>query len=383
MIERVTIDGTEVVLVGTAHVSADSADEAVQVIDDENPDVVCVELDEKRYESLTAEEQWKNLEVKEALKEGKGSVLLMNILLSVYQKRIGASLDIRPGAEMVAAVDAADDRDIPVSLIDRDIQDTLHDALNALSMTEKLKLLSFGAYGLIADETVTQEDVEELREANIVDSMITQLGDRFPSLKATFLDKRDTHMARRIQELEAENVVVIVGAAHVSGIKEKLTWDSIPAIEPAPTRRFSPFKALKYGIPLLILGMFTYIFVSVGIDAARDAFLFWVLINGGLAATAAVIARAHPFTVVTAFLSAPVASVNPAIPTGLVAAYTENVFSPPTVGDLEAISDIVSYRDFWSNSALRLILIFFLVNLASSIGSYIGAGYLAKVLTGA
>ncbi len=383
MIERVQLDGKEVVLVGTAHVSEESATQATEVIDQENPDVVCVELDEKRYESLTEEEQWKNLEVKQALQEGKGSVLLMNVLLSIYQKRIGQSLDIRPGAEMVAAVDAAKERDIPVSLIDRDIQDTLRDALNALSIIEKMKLLSFGVYGFFADTAVTQEQVEEMKDANIVDSMITELGDQFPAIKENFLDKRDTHMAHNIRQLEADKVVVIVGAAHVSGIKEKLTRDTLPELSPAATPRFSAFKAVKYGIPLLIVSMFAYIFFGIGIDAARNAFLFWLLINGGLAATAAIIARSHPFTVITTLLTAPFASVNPAVPTGLIAAYTENIFRPPKVGDLEAISDIVSYKEFWSNSALRLILIFFLVNLGSSLGTYIGAGYLAKVLAGA
>lgn len=383
MIERVQVDGKEIVLVGTAHVSAESAKEVEAVIDAEDPDVVCVELDEKRYESLTEEEKWKNLEVKEALQEGKGSVLLMNILLSIYQKRIGESMDIKPGAEMLAAVDAAKERDVPVSLIDRDIQDTLRDALNSLSTLEKLKLFSYGAYGIFSNETITEEQIEEMKDANIVDSLITDLGDQFPSLKENFLDKRDTHMAANIRKLEADKVVVVVGAAHVSGIKEKLTWEKLEEPDRAATKQFSVLKALKYGIPLLILGMFSYIFLFVGIDAARDAFIFWFLINGGLSALAALIARSHPFTIIAAFLTAPFASVNPAVPTGLVAAYTENVFRPPKVGDLEAIGNISGYGSFWSNSALRLILIFFLVNLGSSIGTYLGAGYLAKILTGA
>ncbi len=383
MIERVTVDGTEVVLVGTAHVSEQSAREVEAVIDAEDPDVVCVELDEKRYESLTEEEQWKNLQVREALKEGKGSLLLMNIVLSIYQRRIGESLDVKPGSEMLAAVNAAKDRDVPVNLIDRDIQDTIRDAMSSLSLLEKMKLLSYGLYGLLDDTEISQEQIDEMTESNIVDNLVTELGDEFPGLKTTFLDKRDTHMAANIRKIEADKVVAVVGAAHVRGITKKLQTPDITTPETVPTRRISVFTMLKYGIPMLILSMFAYIFYTIGPAAARDAFLVWFGLNAVLAGTMAIVARAHPATISVAAVSAPFFSITPPMPTGLVAAYTENRFNPPTVGDLESIGTVKSYREFWSNTALRLILIFFLVNLGSSLGTYIGAGYLATIMAGA
>lgn len=383
MRERVQLADKSVILVGTAHVSAESAAEVEQVIDDEDPDVVCVELDADRYESLQEEERWKNLEVRDALRDGKGSLLLLNIVLSIYQQQVGDAMDIRPGEEMLAAIDAAEAHGTPVELIDRDIQDTIQDTIQSLSLREKFKLLSYGIYGWFADEEVTETDIEELKESNMVDSIVDELGEAFPGLKTQFLDKRDAYMARRIQETDADTVVAVVGAAHVRGIAEHLRSGDIPAVEPPEERLINPLKAVKYGVPALIVGMFAWILYSLGFAAARDAFLVWFALNAGLSGIAAALAKSHPFTVIAAALTAPFASVNPAMPTGLIAAYVENRFHPPTVGDLEEIGAVADYSAFWTNSALRLLLVFFLVNMGSAIASYIGAGYLAHVLAGA
>ncbi len=382
MIERVQMDGTEVVLVGTAHVSRESAEEVEDTIADEEPDAVCVELDEKRYDSLQNEDQWKNLHVRDALKDGKGSLLLMNVILSIYQRRIGESLDVKPGSEMMAAVTAAEERDIPINLIDRDIQDTIREAMSSLSIFEKLKLMTYGIYGLIEDTEITKDQIEEMKDANIVDSLVTELGDEFPSLKTTFLDKRDSHMAASIRDIEADKIVAVVGAAHVNGIKKKLQRTDTAKPGAVPERRISVFTALKYGIPAMILGMFSYIFYLLGPGAAWDAFLVWAGLNAAGAGVMALIAKAHPATVGISAITAPFASITPPMPTGLIAAYTENRFNPPTVGDLESIGSVDSYQDFWTNTALRLLLIFFLVNVGSSIATYIGAGYLASIMAG-
>lgn len=380
MQERISLPDKEIVIVGTAHLSRESVDEVKHVIADETPDVVAVELDQHRYESMTDAERWKELDVKEALREGKGSLLLVNVLLSIYQRKLGETVNLDPGAEMLAAVEAAEAHSIPVELVDRDVQDTIRDLLRSLSVKEKLLLAASVLEGLVGGEEVDAEDIEALKERDMLEAMLDELGGRFPAATEVLLEKRDRTMAERVAGIDAGKVVLVVGAAHVQGVASQLRMDDHDPVETPPERRFSPFTAVKYGVPLLIIGMFAAILFGQGIGVAGEAFSVWFALNAVLAAVGAALARAHPFTVATAFVAAPFTSLNPALPAGLVAAYAEQRFDPPRVQDLEAIGQVSHYGAFWSNKALNLLLIFFLVNLGSAAATYLGGGYLASLL---
>ncbi|MFB6294196.1 MAG: TraB/GumN family protein [Candidatus Nanohaloarchaea archaeon] len=381
MKERVTAGETDIVLVGTAHVSDESAAEVAQVIREEAPDAVAVELDDDRYESLVDERGWADTDIAAALEDGKGSLLLTNVLLSIYQRRLGEELEVRPGADMLAAVRAAEDAGIPVSLIDRDIGDTLRSALDTLSLWDRATLATGMLASLFGESGVSEEAVDELRERDALTAMVEELADAYPGIAAAFIDERDAYMAERLRQMDAETIVAVVGAAHVDGIKRELTAPSTVTPPSSSLLDRIPLRGVvQYGVPALIVGMLAYIFVFVGVAAGTRAFAVWFLLNGVLAAAGAVASRAHPATVATAFLTAPFASINPLLPSGLVAAYAENRFRPPKVKDLEAIGQAASIRAFWDNAALKLLLVFMLVNLGSAIASYLGAGYLAQII---
>lgn len=380
MKETVTVGEKEIVLIGTAHVSRDSVAEVETAIQEEEPDTVAVELDEKRYRSLVNQEGWKEKDVGAALKEGNGHLLLFNLVLSIYQNRIGEGLGVDPGEEMLSAVETAEETGVDVALIDRDISDTMQSAMGSLSVWEKFKLLSMLIGSLIASQEISEEEVEELKQGDALTAMMEELGDSFPGLKKAFLDERDAYMASQLLDLPGEKIVAVVGAAHVDGVKRNLASGAAPPEQNTSTIDIPLVKLFKYGIPALIVGMFGYIFAFIGVEAGSRAFVVWFLLNGLFSGAAAIVARAHPVTVAAASVTSPFTSVNPAMPAGLVAAYVENRFNPPSVGDLEAIGGVTSFRHFWSNAALKLLLIFFLVNLGSSIASYIGAGYLAQVI---
>ncbi|MFB6167028.1 MAG: TraB/GumN family protein, partial [Candidatus Nanohaloarchaea archaeon] len=370
MIERVKLEDREVVLLGTAHVSGESVDEVSRVLEEEKPDAVCVELDEKRYESLRDKKGWEDKDVTEALEEGKGSLLLVNVLLSIYQRKLGESLQVEPGSEMLEAVEEAEERGTEFHLVDRDISDTVSSAVDGLTFLEKFRLAYYSLASFFEDGEVSEEDIEELKERDALEAVVEELGGEFPSLKRAFLDERDHHMAERIREVEADRIVAVLGAAHVKGVAEILREGTEAEVEDKKPGRSIPWgKAVSYGVPAAIVGMFLYIFAFVGLDAGRDAFVFWFLINGSLAGVGALISRSHPLTAVISFLAAPFTSINPALPSGLVAAYTENRVRPPKVGDLEAVGQVSRFSDLWENTALKLLLIFFMVNLGSSIGS--------------
>lgn len=382
MQRRVEVDGTEYVLVGTAHVSAESVSEVGDIIDAEEPDAVAVELDRDRYDSLRDADGWADLDVTEVLSEGKGHLLLLNVLLAIYQRRLGSNVDVRPGAEMLAAVDAAEERDVPIELIDRDVSETMRAALDGLTVREKLRLVAALTGSLFGSgEEVTAEDIEELKERDALEAVMTELGGTFPSIHKAFLTDRDAYMAGKLREMESDHVVAVVGAAHVDGIAERLESGDVAVEEVEPGIGRHLWTAVSYGVPALIVGMFAYIFLFVGVGAGASAFSVWFMLNAAGGGLGALAARAHPGTVLAAALAAPFTSVNPALPSGLVAAYVENRFDPPTVGDLEAVATVDSYGAFWDNRALNLVLVFLLVNVGSSIASYLGGGYLAQLIT--
>ncbi|MDY6766357.1 MAG: TraB/GumN family protein [Candidatus Nanohaloarchaea archaeon] len=381
MQERVQVDGTEIVLVGTAHVSEESADEVNSVIKSEEPDAVAVELDQDRYESLVDQNGWEDMNVAEALEAGKGPLLLVNVLMSLYQRNIGEKLEVDAGADMLSAVRTAEEHGTPVSFIDRDIADTLRSALDSLSLWQKARLSTDILLSVFTGGELSEEDVEELKEKDALTTIVDELGAAYPGIKTAFLDERDAYMAHQLRAMDADTIVAVVGAAHVAGIREELSQpSSLAEAEAGRVTRVPVKRLLQYGVPALIVGMLAYIFVFVGIEAGTRAFTVWFLLNGVLAGAGAVASRAHPLTTAATFLAAPFTSINPLVPSGLVAAYAENRVNPPKVKDLEAIGDVASVGAFWTKSALKLLLLFLLVNVGSSIASYLGAGYLAQII---
>ena len=309
------VEGREFILVGTAHVSRESAELVRRVIEAEKPDRVCVELDVQRYEALTHKTRWESLDIKEVIRKKQISTLMMNLLLSAYQKKLGLKLGVVPGTELLEATKVAEEQGIPVSLCDRDVRVTLRRAWRATPWWKKAVLLSTVLTSVFDDKEITEEQIEELLKGDVLSEMMKELGKAMPSLKRVLIDERDLYLSHKMRASEGGRVVAVVGAGHLQGIREVLLenrevdLEEINKIPPVS----SVWKWIGWGIPLAILSSIAYIGWTKGPEAAGDNALYWILANGIPCAIGATLALAHPATIAAAFFSAPITSLTPVI----------------------------------------------------------------------
>lgn len=365
----------EFVLVGTAHISQESADLVRDVIDRVRPDRVCVELDEQRYEALSQKRKWENLDLKQIIRRRQLPTLLINLLLASYQKKLGAKLGVPPGTELLAAARTAEDLDIPVTLCDRNIRVTMLRAWRSMSLVQKWKLLSSVLAGAFGDVEISEDDLRELRKKDVLSEMMEELASYMPSLKSVLIDERDEYMAETIRASEGATVVAVVGAGHLEGIRRRL--ESSATADLAEIERIPPatpvWKWVGWGVPVVILGSLALIAFTKGGDVAGENLRFWILANGIPSAIGAALALAHPLTVVVAFVAAPITSLTPVIGAGYVTAFVQAWIRPPRVRDFQSLSEDASrIRAWWSNRLLKVLLAFILPSLGSMVGTYSG-----------
>jgi len=212
------VDDREIIVVGTAHISRQSVDLVREVIENEKPDTVCIELDPQRYKALSEQKRWESLDLKKLIKEKQLSTLIVNILLSSYQKKLGEKLGVMPGTELLEAANAAKENDIPISLCDREIRITLRRAWNSMSFFQKIKLMTGGLAGIFESNELTEEKLQEIRQKDVLNELMAELGKSMPVLKRVLLDERDSYLAQKIIKSEGRKIVAVVGAGHVNGI---------------------------------------------------------------------------------------------------------------------------------------------------------------------
>lgn len=375
-VHTVQVDGREFIVIGTAHISQESADLVRQVIEQEHPDYVCVELDEQRYKTLLEQRRWESLDLKEIIRRQQLATLLVNLLLASYQKKLGSKLGVMPGVELLEATKVAHELGVPISLCDRDVRITLRRSWGMMSWWEKMKLV--GSFGFVAFESpeISEEMLAEIRQKDVVSEMMNELGQAMPVLKTVLLDERDSYLAQKIRQTEGNKLVAVVGAGHVEGILEALVnqpdrdlseFEQIPPASPL-------WKVVGWGIPAIILAAIGYIGFTQGAQAAGDNLLYWILANGIPSSIGALIAFAHPVTIVAAFVAAPITSLTPVIGAGYVTAFVQAYFMPPIVKEFQTVADDVNeWRKWWQNRLLRILLVFILTGLGSMIGTYVGA----------
>ncbi|QKQ98347.1 TraB family protein [Candidatus Nanohaloarchaea archaeon] len=373
MKKKIQLDDREITVVGTAHVSQESKEEVRKTIEEERPDTVCVELDENRLKSLREDSGWRDLDVTEAIREGNGKLLLLNLILSIYQRQLGLEQGMKPGEELLEAVKTAEDEGLDYALVDQDINVTLNRAISSLSLWDKMKL---AASLMVSGEEM---EVEELKEDNLINTLVQQLEEEFPELSRVFLNERNTYMAKKILEEDFDSAVVVVGAAHMEGLIEELKKESRDTDFP-DVKGFPWMKALSYGVPAFIIAGLAYSFFQIGFATGVSATKFWILSNGILAMLGAIIARSHVSTWIVSFLAAPLTSLDPALGAGMVASYAEAKLHPPTVEELEDVSKIESYRELWNNQMGRILLTFGFVTIGSAAATFISAGYIASLI---
>ena len=378
-------DDRTVILVGTAHISQESVDLVKSVIEQEQPDCVCLELDDQRYQALSQKKKWQSLDLKKIIKNKQLSTLLVSLLMASYQKRLGGTLGVTPGAELLVAAETANQYQIPISLCDRDVRITLRRAWKSTSIIKKGYLISSLLVSLFDKEEITEEKISELKQKDVLSELMDEMGETLPDLKRVLIDERDIFLAEKIKTSPGKRIVAVVGAGHVEGMKKNFHDDNqnqISEISKIPPVS-KGFKILGWAVPLLIIGSLVVIGMQKGAAIAGENVLFWIMANGIPAAIGALLALAHPLTTIGAFASAPLTSLTPVIGAGYVTAFIQVMTRPPVVKEFESAGDdIATLKGWWKNKLLRVFLVFLLTGLGSAIGTWVGGYEIFKNLVG-
>ncbi|WP_080848500.1 TraB/GumN family protein [Cytobacillus gottheilii] len=378
-ITRLHLDGKEYILIGTAHISKNSAEQVKEVIEQERPDSVCVELDAGRYQSVMEGNKWKEMDIFKVIKEKKATLLLMNLAISSFQNRMAKQFDIKPGQEMIQGIESAKEVDAKLVLADRNIQITFSRIWRGLGFKGKAMLLSQVIASIFSDESISEEELEKMKKQDTINAILDEFTDSFPQLKVPLIDERDQYLAEKIRKAPGEKVVAVLGAAHVPGItKEIHKKHDLKKLTALPPKSKAP-KIIGWSIPILILAIIAYTFFA-NPDAGLQQTLSWVLWNGGLSALGAALAFGHPLTILSAFIAAPITSLNPLLAAGWFAGIAQAFLVKPNVSDFEKLTeDVFTFKGFWRNKVTRILLIVVLANLGSSLGTFIGGADVVRL----
>lgn len=386
-IKHIALNGRDFFLVGTAHISQESIDEVSAIIEQEHPDCVAIELDDQRYASLKNPESWRNLDIVKVLKQKQGWVLLANLVLSSFQKRMGADVGVKPGEEMKAAAAKAESLQIPAVMVDRPIQTTLRRAWAKNTFWGKCKLLAVLISSIFEKDEISADQIEGLKNSNEMDQMMGELAHYLPAIKTVLIDERDEYLASRIWQTSGAKVVAVLGAGHLPGVEkwlnaftQNVAEPDTSAIEQVPPRSVAS-KVCAWLIPAAILALIVAGFFRGDINKAGTMLLQWWLVNGTLAALGALVAFGHPLSVLVSFACAWITSLNPFIGIGVVSGLVQAWACKPKVNDMELLnSDITSVKGFYKNRILRVLLVFFLSSVGSSVGTFVAFPVLVQSL---
>jgi len=380
-------DGKSFVILGTAHISQSSVDTVNELLNTDAFDTVAIELDDMRFEAMTNPDKYKNMDLIKIIKNKQTSMIAVNLALSAYQNRLAQQLGVEPGAEMKAAIALANDKGLTLWKIDRNIRTTMKRAWRSMRLLDKFELMfSFG--GFFDKDEITAEEIEKLKTGDVLESTFSDFADESQPLYNSLIHERDDYMAARLlqetKDTASKNILVVIGAGHLKGmcaaIKNKIAADAtVEKLDIIPPGA----QWVKY-IPWIITTVIIAGFV-IGFNRSPELgfelIKTWVLYNGLLAAIGAALARAHIVTIITAFLAAPLTSLNPAVAAGMVAALVETYFRKPKVSDFENLQlDATELKGWWKNPVTRILLVFILTNLGSGIGTWVSGFKIASAL---
>jgi len=383
-IARVTRDGIEFTLLGTAHVSRASVVAVHALIERESFDAVAVELCESRYRALRDRDAWRNLDLLQIIRQGKAGMVAANLALSAYQRRLAEQFGIEPGAEMKAAAELAEQRGVALWLIDREISVTLKRAYRNVRFRDRLGIVSGLIASLFERGDVAEAEIEKLKEGDMLQSAFSEFAEHSEPLYRSLIAERDVYMAARLREQTAQKpvrrVLAVVGAGHLAGIARELGGEQqaaprelVTELDRTPPPARWP-RWVGYGVLALIVGAIAYAFTrgtSLGMVALRD----WILFTGIGAALGAALGGGHPLAVLTAFVVAPLKPFRPLVPSGGISAAAEMWLRRPRVADFEALrDDVTEWQGWWKNRVSRTLLVFMFTNLGMMIGEYM-AGF--------
>ena len=390
IVKVVQLNNSEVTLVGTAHVSKLSVEMVEEKIGTGDYDCIAVELCAPRLENITNQAWWKNLDIYQVFKKKKAGLLLINLALTAYQKRLAERIGVEAGKEMIRAVELAREKGIRLEVIDRNISTTLHRLVTEVSFWQKFKIVGGLIAGVFVGEEISEEQVEDLKRGDMLHAVVSEFGEELPEIKRVLIDERDEYMVGRLSQISEafhapKKILALVGAGHLIGMMPNLKSPPDAAHLEELDRKPPPSKLglyIGWGICVLILSMFVVGFKQSP-ELGGQLVITWVLLNGGLCALGTLIAFGHPISIIAAFFAAPLTSLNPTIGAGMVVGLVESYMRKPKVSDFETLrDDITHYSMWWKNRVARLLLIFFLSSFGSMIGTYAAGASIVTQLWG-
>lgn len=378
-VHRLTLDSREIILIGTAHISRESADLVDRVITEEKPDVVCVELCKARFEAIKQKDKWQEMDIVKVIRENRTALLLSQLLMMSLQKKIAERFNINPGEDMLRAISRAAESGAEVVLADREIRVTLLRTWRMMGLWSKMKFLSDMILSLFIGEDIAEENIEELKQHDVLDLALKSIGEKLPELKTTLIDERDQFLACSIRNSQGRKIVAVVGAGHIPGIMENIGKAiDIDEINTIPPRSFWA-RFFGWGFSAAIMSLFVAGFFYSGGRTSIHMMLSWSVITAICATIGAMMLLAHPFTILASALSAPIATLHPLIATGWVAGLTEATFRKPQVRDfLDLKDDITTVKGFFRNRITRILILVVVVNLTTSIGTFVAIPVMMK-----
>ena len=378
-----------IILIGTAHISQESVTEVRNAIEKYKPDVVAVELCQRRFDSISKKDKWENTPVTALIKSNNAYFMLAQTFLSSIQRKLGEEYGVEPGSEMIAAVQEAEKHNIRVALVDRDITVTLKRAWRMMGFREKFKVVWEFLKAMVGydEEELESLDLKELMKQDVISQMMEEFSKIAPSTSKVLIAERDVYIAQKIyEESKKGKVVAVVGAGHINGIKQHLQKQGLNAnlhdLEQIPKKRFNLVKIVEIAIPVIFFSVIGWIIYSTGVDPwnrIKDIFLIWFLVHGILAGIGVAIARGHPLSIFTAFIAAPFTSLEPFFAPGWFAGLVEAKLRKPLIKDFQELSRIQSIRDFLRNKVIRLLMVVALANLGSIIGTIIALPWILSL----
>lgn len=389
-IQRLQQNGREVILIGTAHISQASADLVREVIEKEQPDTVCVELCDTRRNTLENPDEWKNTDIVKVIKQKRTFVLFLNFILSSVQRRLAKDMKVKPGLEMEVAMTTAKEQGAGIATIDREVRTTLNRVWSLMGFWTRIKLFNQILMSMFEDEEeITPEQIEDLKEMGALEVLLQEMGNTLPGIKQRLIDERDLYMVEKIRRAPGNKLVAVVGAGHVPGMLAH--WED-KNIDMEELDRIPPpagwVKALNWLIPALVIALLVWPFVKGGgspesLKKGLQGLMAWSAVTGGLAALGSALAFAHPLTILSALVAAPITTLHPLLGVGYVTGLVEAWIRKPRVKDFESLpEDILTPKGWWGNQVTRILLVFILSSLGASAGTFIASGWLLKSLFG-
>jgi len=372
-------------ILGTAHVSSESVELVRNQIKEWKPELVAVELCPSRMAALTEPETLDSEDLLKIIKEGRSAMILLQSALAAQQRKMGLSSGEKPGAELLAAVNAAEDADIPVEMIDRDVVITLRRAWRKMGFFEKWRILN----ALLWEEEEDSVPIEEvLGDSDLLSSMMEEAREVAPRAGEVLIDERDTFLAGRIQQIRGKGrILAVIGAGHLSGVVNNLgepaieTTSRLAELAEEPTKSVWP-KIIVTAIPIFLLGAVGWMAYNGEIDELKQTAQTWLLLNALVAGLGVLIARGHPLSILVGALASPITSLNPTLAAGWFAGYTQLKVASPTGKDAQDFLKLDEASLFWKNRVGKVLLVTALGNVGSMVGAWLAGGAILGQLIG-